>query len=177
MQSAHAQERSRLDAGQKARQEDETRERSERLRKGLAGLWDRLRGEYSKRLKQNEMEALLALQRDREQRQTLLEAQQAERQTLQSQIQQARSRHAERLHDLHRDAANYRLMQKGEQPKALTPQERLGSLRSEAAPQFTPDVQPSQNPRQGISPAERLERLKQRTPLDKGSSRGHDLDR
>jgi len=49
MAAKHQLERARLDVGQKAREEQEMRERNERLRKGLAGLWDRLRGEYAVR--------------------------------------------------------------------------------------------------------------------------------
>lgn len=60
MQAKHQSEWLAMDAGQKARLESENRIRAERLRKGLAGVWDRLRGEYARRRKQNEMEALFA---------------------------------------------------------------------------------------------------------------------
>lgn len=178
MQAAHAAERAKLDAGQKARQEHETCERAARLRKGLAGLWDKLRGEYSKRRKQNELEALWSLQRDREQRHALLQAQLRERQTLQAQIREARNNHAQRLRELHRDAANFRGVSRGEPPKAPTPQERLDSLRAKAAPQFTPEPQQSQKPRAPLSAKERLERLRQE-PKDKDRERPPepDLDR
>jgi hypothetical protein len=178
MQAAHAAERAKLDAGQKARQEQETRERAARLRKGLPGLWDKLRGEYSKRRKQNELEALWALQRDREQRHALLQAQLRERQTLQAQIREARNNHAQRLRELHRDAANFRGASRGEPPKTPTPKERLYSLRAKAAPQFTPEAQQNQKPRAPLSSKERLERLRQ-GPKDKDRERPPepDLDR
>lgn len=178
MQAAHAAERAKLDAGQKARQEQETRERAARLRKGLAGLWDKLRGEYAKRRKQNEMEALWALQRDREQRHALLQAQLRERQTLQVQIREARNNHAQRLRELHRDAANFRGVSRGEPPKTPTPQERLNSLRAKATPQFRPEIQQTQKPRAATSAKDRLERLRQE-PKGKDRERPPepDLDR
>jgi hypothetical protein len=176
MQSAHAAERAKLDAGQKARQEQETSERAARLRKGLAGLWDKLRGEYSKRRKQNELEALWSLQRDREQRHALLQAQLRERQTLQTQIREARNSHAQRLRELHRDTANFRTAARSEPAKAPTSQERLSALRAKAAPHFTPERQQSQKPK--AAPAkDRLDRLRQKDTPDIGPSHEPDLDR
>ena len=202
MQAAHAAERAKLDAGQKARLEQETRDRSARLRKGLAGLWDRLRGVYEKAKKQNEMEALWSLQRDREQRHALLQAQLKERQELQAKIRELRSEHAERLRELHRDTSNYRSLSRGEPPKARPPQERPNTLRAEAAPSFTPEPQKTPKPRsapspedrlnslraqtppaftperqKSISPEERLKRLRQRGKQDKGPSHEPDLER
>ena len=163
MKDQHAAERAKVDAGRQARQEQETRERAGRMRRGMAGLWDRLTGTYAKLRKQNELEALWALQRDREQRHALLQAQNAERQSLQQQIQQARNRHAERLRELHRDAANYRLMQKGEPPKAKSAFERLEELRSKPTPQASAEFQKTQG-REPLSPKERVERLRKKGP-------------
>lgn len=110
MQRAHDGERKRLDAGQKQRWEAETKERAGRLRGGVMGLWDRVTGDYQKTKRQNEIEAHWGLQRDREQRQALVAAQLAERQRLQQQIGETRTRHAEQILALHKQAANYRLM-------------------------------------------------------------------
>ena len=118
MAYAHALERTRLDLGQRARSEQEARNRAERFRKGMAGLWDRITGQHSKLVKQNEMEALWALRRDQEQRQGVVEAQLKERQALQLEIRAMRERHAQALRELHFDAANYRLMKRGQEPKA-----------------------------------------------------------
>jgi hypothetical protein len=79
------------------------------------------------------------------------------------QIQQARSRHAERLRELHRDAANYRLMQKGEPPKAKTAFERIEELRSKPTPQASAEFQKTQG-REPLSPKERVERLRKKGP-------------
>jgi hypothetical protein len=163
MREQHAAERAKIDAGQKARQEQETRARADRLRRGLGGLWDRLTGTYAKLRKQNELEALMALQRDREQRHALLQAQLRERQSLQHQIREARTRQAERLRELHRDAANYRLMQRGEPPKAKTAFERIEALRAKPTPQATPEFQKAQG-REPLSPKQRIERLRKKGP-------------
>tara|TARA_R110001599_G_scaffold318163_1_gene527696 strand:- start:3082 stop:4479 length:1398 start_codon:yes stop_codon:yes gene_type:complete len=173
MRDQHAAERAKVDAGQQVRQEQETRERAGRMRRGMAGLWDRLTGTYAKFRKQNELEALWALQRDREQRHALLHAQQTERQSLQQQIQQARNRHADRLRELHRDAANYRLMQKGEPPKAKSAFDRLEELRSKPTPQASVEFQKAQG-REPLSPKEREERLRKKGPERPPD---HDLDR
>ena len=115
MKIDHQNERKRLDARQKMRFEAEQRERSARVRKGAAGVWDILTGKYFKTRKQNEMEAFFGLQRDRAQRHDLIRAQLKDRQALQSQIVQQRERHVRQLLGLYRDSANYRRMMRGEQ--------------------------------------------------------------
>jgi len=67
------------------RQERERREQSERqarFRKGLAGLWDRLRGEHNRLSEQNRLEALACQHRDKTQRDALVFKQLAERRVL-----------------------------------------------------------------------------------------------
>ena len=192
MVAKHQTERQALDAGQRAREEQEVRQRNERLRKGLAGLWDRLRGEHAKRQKQNEMEAFFALQRDREERHALVQSQLRERTALQRHIREARARHAEQLHALHKDAANYRLMQRGEAPDLKQDFEQTKTRRTIERPasvlrppetlteKFQQAVQ--SGPRmvtmpQRRSPQERLERLRLsrgRNPRDR--DRGHEPD-
>lgn len=108
MRDRHADERRRLDAGQRAREESEGRVRAERMRKGLLGVWDKMRGEYSRLRKQNELEAYMALGRDRLQRDTLRAVHLEERRALQEQIRLMRQRHALRVAELHRDLARQR---------------------------------------------------------------------
>lgn len=110
MQARHADERMRLDEGQRLRWEAESRERAGRLRGGFMGLWDRVTGDYQKARQQNECEAFFSLQRDREQRQGVLAGQLAERRALQERIRQTRARHAEQILALHEQAASYRRM-------------------------------------------------------------------
>lgn len=118
MQVQQQAERSKLDAGQKERANVETAARSARLRKGLRGLLDRVTGKRAALEKQNQMKAIWSLQRDREQRHLLVEAQLKDRQSLQIEIRAVRNRHAGVLRRLHRDRTNYRLMMRGLEPLA-----------------------------------------------------------
>lgn len=99
----HRLERQRMDAGQSARHENEQRARAERFRTGVAGLWDKLTGRKAELRRQNEREAYEALTRDQRQRQTMIEAQLAERRSLQSQILEVRAHHEARIDEIHRD--------------------------------------------------------------------------
>jgi hypothetical protein len=108
MKAVHDAARRMLDQEQAQRQEAEAKARAERFRKGLKGLWDRLRGQHSKIKKQNEMELFWSQQRDREQRDRLVFDQLAERQLLQQRIRDARKAQAERLRGLHADLVRVR---------------------------------------------------------------------
>lgn len=124
MKAQHSKERSKLDTGQQARADQDAKERAARFRKGLRGLLDRVTGKRAALEKQNQMEAVWSLQRDREQRQALVFEQLKERQALQAQIKAERSRHAAFLRELHHDRTNYRLMRRGLEPlakKVFTP--------------------------------------------------------
>ena len=128
MQAQQQAERAKLDAGQKERASAEAAARSARLRKGLRGLIDRVTGKRAALEKQNQMEAIWSLQRDREQRHLMVEAQLKERQSLQVEIKAVRNRHSEVLRELHHDRTNYRLMMRGLEPlakKAFSPLKRL----------------------------------------------------
>ena len=103
MKQSHKDERKRLEAGLAKRQLAEDHIRASRFRTGMKGAFDRLSGRHSRVRKQNEMEAWMALQRDREQRQALIAAQLAERRELQRRIDDLCQRHAERVAELHRD--------------------------------------------------------------------------
>ena len=100
MTAQHRSERLKLDAGQKARWEAENRARSARLNKGLRGLWDRLTGRHARTIAKNQRDAYDALQRDREQRDSLVQAQLQDRLGLQAQIREARQQQAELLIEL-----------------------------------------------------------------------------
>lgn len=118
MQAQHRAERQRVGRMQRERQDSERKARSDRLRKGVSGIWDRLTGRHGRTQSQNEMEAFFGLQRDRAQRHDLVSAQLKDRQTLQRQIVQVRGGHAEQLLGLYRDAARYRRMGRdGQQPE------------------------------------------------------------
>jgi len=98
LKSFHQKERALLNDRQTSRQTQETKERSERLRRGLATVIDLLTGRLFAIKKQNEREAYEAFQRDKAQREALADAQLEERRILQEKVdelarfQRARSR-------------------------------------------------------------------------------------
>lgn len=108
MKAQHRTERELTDAGIAARAYAEDAARASRLRSGLAGLWDRLRGEYQRVRAENEAAAWHSLKRDREQRAALVAAQLRDRAALQRDILAARRSHAANVLELHRDLARQR---------------------------------------------------------------------
>lgn len=81
----------------------ETKERADRLPKGLIGLWHRLTGKYQQIKHQNEQEAALTQARHAGERQALIDAQRSQRAVLQSRIADLRKDQARVLIDLRRD--------------------------------------------------------------------------
>jgi hypothetical protein len=110
---AHQTARKEFDTKLKDRWDGEQRERSNRTRKGWAGVWDFMTGKYFKVRKQNELEVQFAKERDRTERHGLITAQLKERQDLQANIKSARRREAEQVLALYRDAAKIRRMREG----------------------------------------------------------------
>ncbi|WP_108815735.1 relaxase/mobilization nuclease domain-containing protein [Loktanella sp. Alg231-35] len=204
VQAQQQAERAKLDAGQKARVEQEAAARSARLRKGLRGLLDRVTGKRAALEKQNEMEAIWSVQRDREQRHALVEAQLHDRQNLQAEIVSARNRHAEVLRGLHHDRTNNRLMMRGLEQQAkkeprvqsskadtrsvrqayVENQKKISAERVKNAQerleslrkdqQQKPTVRVRQTGRDAISPQDRLQRLREGRTR---KPRGPELDR
>ncbi|HST36338.1 MAG TPA: hypothetical protein VLK25_06885 [Allosphingosinicella sp.] len=116
MTRQHRDERKRLDAGLAQRWAAEQRQRAARIRGGVKGAWDLLTGRYMKARRQNEMEAVFAVQRDRAQRDTLIRDQLRERGKLQADLQQVRTRQARQLLALYRDAARFRQTEREREP-------------------------------------------------------------
>ncbi len=110
---AHQTARKEFDTKLKDRWDAEQRERSNRTRKGWAGVWDFMTGRYFKVRKQNELEVQFAKERDRNERHGLITTQLKERQELQSNIKTARRREAEQVLALYRDSAKFRRMREG----------------------------------------------------------------
>jgi hypothetical protein len=127
LHAAHKAEREKLDRGQKQRREQEQRERAERNRKGLLALWDRLSGKHKAIEKQNQIEALWALERDRRQRDAIIAAQLNERRTLQARIKEERAKRESALLQLYNDFANYREMKRGHAPTKPVRRETVSS--------------------------------------------------
>jgi hypothetical protein len=72
-------QRAALQRTQALRQEAEFTMRQARFRRGLAGIWDRLRGEHARTCRRNEQEAEASIVRDRKERDDLVARQLAER--------------------------------------------------------------------------------------------------
>lgn len=164
MRAAHAAERDRMHAAQKARQELETRQRAERLRTGVRGLWDRVTGERGRAIKQNEAEAMAALKRDADQRETLRAAQLSDRRKLQTEIVAVRHRFRDKVQSLHADLNKLR-------ENATSVREKpMEVFRSAASPEPQPQQQkaapsPERAAKPSIpTPAERLQRLRENQP-------------
>ena len=94
MVERHRAARRDLQAGQDERWIEEARERSERFRRGMLGLWDRLTGKHTKLRQRNEEETAVAAARDAEEKQVLIERRLDERRQLQREILNARRVHA-----------------------------------------------------------------------------------
>jgi len=162
------QERAHLKVRQQERWAEESRARAARFEKGVKGLWSRVSGKHAATQKQNEREAYLALARDRDQRQSLIDAQMTDRQALQSQIKAVRDRHAALLRGLRSDQQQVREMARQSDPV----KEPSKEIRPQEKPQARP--QPKQYKRPTME--QRLERLRkgERGPQ---SGRARDWDR
>ncbi|MGB4101766.1 MAG: relaxase/mobilization nuclease domain-containing protein [Alphaproteobacteria bacterium] len=82
MVTRHQEERQALKNALEKRWQEETRQRAERLPKGLAALWQRLTGKYQRIRAINERKTALCLARHREQAQAVIDKQLIERQAL-----------------------------------------------------------------------------------------------
>ncbi len=91
----HGHRRERVALGQKQEQRRcaENRQRNERLRSGLLGVWDHLTGKAADIKSQNERDAYRCFRRDRKQREMLFIAQMKERKALQVEMRGVRDRH------------------------------------------------------------------------------------
>lgn len=105
MAHAHREARAALRTRQELRWIEETRQRSQRLPRGLRAVWSFVIGRTNKINRENEAEGRRALQRDQGERQALIDSQLAERQRLQREIRQVRAVHAKEVTWLHRDIA------------------------------------------------------------------------
>ncbi|MGH1353409.1 MAG: relaxase/mobilization nuclease domain-containing protein [Methyloligellaceae bacterium] len=152
--------------------------RQERFNKGFRGLWDRLSGKHSEIRKQNEQDMLISKRRDLDECQRLIQAQIANRQTLQTEYRSIRKHHADLLLNLKQD---YSRIQENLRPEKVqdAPKPRrknkLDNLREQPVRQtFQEKVQPEKQPTQ----QDRLERLRSGRPSrGTGRTRGRDRER
>lgn len=95
MTFAHRQERQQVREGQEQRWIAETKSRSDRLNKGVRGLFDRLSGKATATRVENERDAMQCAKRDQEQRDYLIKAQMKERQELQARVLKLKRKQAD----------------------------------------------------------------------------------
>ena len=107
MTQLHRDARSKLETRQQQEWNDATRQRAARLPKGLRGLWHRLTGKYQEARRFNEAEALEQRDRQKAERQALIEKQGEQRAVLQAQFKELRKRQAELLLDLRKDVGRF----------------------------------------------------------------------
>lgn len=100
-------ERVNLEAMQEERRNRETVERSQRFSRGFRGLWDRLTGKHGKIAQENERQSLQSKERDRAERNRVVQQQLDERRMLHKAIQLNRQVHEKEVGELHRDIASY----------------------------------------------------------------------
>ncbi|MCV6545676.1 MAG: relaxase/mobilization nuclease domain-containing protein [Cohaesibacter sp.] len=91
----HRTERAKLKEAQQKRWQEETKERSARLNKGLRGFWQKISGAAATIKQQNEKESWQGLQRDQNQRDGLIKAQMQDRRVLQREVDKLRRKHTQ----------------------------------------------------------------------------------
>ncbi|MGZ2439391.1 relaxase/mobilization nuclease domain-containing protein [Sinorhizobium medicae] len=103
----HRDERAGLRHSQEQEWQRETKERQDRLPKGLRGLWHRLTGKYQQVRAANETEAALTKHRHAGEEHALIDRQRQERAVLQGAFKQLRSRQAAQLLELRKDVGRF----------------------------------------------------------------------
>ncbi|MCR9087560.1 MAG: relaxase [Rhodobacteraceae bacterium] len=102
-----------------ARWLEEERKRAARTPTGMRGLWGWITGRNKKIRQENEAGIARAQDRDRAEKQAMIERQLAERRRLQTRMKAARAKEQERLQALNRDVAHY-MMLGGKAPIEVT---------------------------------------------------------
>ena len=140
-------ERNQLEQTQKERWEAEANERAKRLTNGFKGIWHRLTGKYAKAQRQNEMEALLAIQRDRKEKDELIFKHIEQRQQLSLRQRSELNRRDFEIEQLKQDIDQYRTMKPGE-PSTLKEEFRKASEK----PRKSPKREKGRNQDRGYEP-------------------------
>lgn len=100
-------ERADLAATQEQRWTRETTLRASRLNKGVRDLWDRITGRHARQAKENEREALAALQRDRREKDALIVRHIDKSEIFHLLTRQQKQAYAKDMEQLHQDIAAY----------------------------------------------------------------------
>jgi hypothetical protein len=123
MVSTQRQEREKLQAIQTDRWTKESQERQAKIPQGWRKVWSFVKGELKTITKENEQAILQAKERDRQQKQALIDRQREERLKLQEQFRALKQDHQKQMDQLKTHLAKYQAMQRPkvqEQPKTLT---------------------------------------------------------
>ncbi|WP_299724815.1 relaxase/mobilization nuclease domain-containing protein [uncultured Tateyamaria sp.] len=112
----HQQQRDEATKRIQLREQREMAERAARLPKGFSGIWSRLTGKLSQIKQDNEFEALRAWQRDRAEKDALVQRQLDERQRLQTAINKMREDRAREVSEIRKEIAAYIAMKRGDVP-------------------------------------------------------------
>lgn len=126
MQEHHKEERESQKAFHEKRQAFENRQRAEQLPKGLKAVWHFLSGRYFKDRAQFERQKQAALERDRSEKNKLIETQLKERRTLQLSIAALRQDHKSVLSNLREDTAYYLRLGRQQQETPRTNFQKAG---------------------------------------------------
>ncbi|MEO0872835.1 MAG: relaxase, partial [Pseudomonadota bacterium] len=119
MVQRHRLARSDLKTRQDERWKVETKERADRLPKGVKGLWSWVTGRTRKIRIQNEAETALSQDRDRNEKQAIIRDQLSDRRKLQKQIVVMKTKHNTQTAELNRDVA-HAMMMGGKAPMEVT---------------------------------------------------------
>ena len=111
--------RQHLKITQEERCKAERHERAQQLPVGLKSLWWRVTGKWHQMINAIEQEAKVTHERDRQERQRLIEAQLGERRKLQNEIRQEKERHALSRELLDCEIARYATLSRAEQDVAI----------------------------------------------------------
>ncbi|NHK29679.1 relaxase/mobilization nuclease domain-containing protein [Parvularcula flava] len=120
------QERAALQEKLEQRRIEEAKARQARFRKGLRGLWDRLRGEHRTITKQNERETLACEKRDRKEKDRLVFAHLSERRALKDRQREQIEALKTQRQSLRDDWTHYREMRDTAPARASPPRKRGG---------------------------------------------------
>jgi hypothetical protein len=119
MVQRHRHAREQLKYQQEERALSEARQRADRTPTGLRGLWGWITGKNRKIREENESEMARAQQRDRDEKQAIVQVQLRERRTLQRRVVEARSAQQARVQELNREVAHY-IMLGEDAPREIT---------------------------------------------------------
>lgn len=113
-------ERERLDQKQAERRLSEAKKRQARFRRGLSGLWDRLRGEHKRIQRENEHDAWQAHQQDQRQKDEVVFRHLEERQRLKRENARNQAKLKEELRELHMDRERFEELRKPQDHRQTT---------------------------------------------------------